>query len=147
MRGSVLEGLVSRRDGAAERPHRDAQFCRGADAARQAVSCRVTRRTSFPRPGPRLNLAVADVRLLARALGDYYASGRTERLDRYSEACLRRVWRVQRFSWWMTALLHRFPNEGTLRQRLQLAELDYLTGSRAALTGLAENYVGLPFDD
>jgi p-hydroxybenzoate 3-monooxygenase len=94
-----------------------------------------------------LNLAVADVRVLARALADFYASGRTERLDRYSEACLRRVWRVQRFSWWMTSLLHRFPDAGPLRQRMQAAELDYLASSRAAMTALAENYVGLPFDD
>jgi p-hydroxybenzoate 3-monooxygenase len=94
-----------------------------------------------------LNLAVADVRVLARALVDFYASGRTERLDRYSETCLRRIWRVQRFSWWMTTLLHQFPGEGSLRQRMQAAELDYLAGSRAAMTALAENYVGLPFDD
>lgn len=94
-----------------------------------------------------LNLAVADVRLLARALSGFYASGRTDLLERYSEACLRRVWRVQRFSWWMTSLLHRFPGEGALRNRLQLAELDYLASSRAAATALAENYVGLPFDD
>jgi p-hydroxybenzoate 3-monooxygenase len=94
-----------------------------------------------------LNLAVADVRALARALAAWYAGGRTELLDRYSETCLRRVWKVQRFSWWMTSMLHRLPDEGPLRQRLQLAELDYLTGSRAATTALAENYVGLPFDD
>jgi len=94
-----------------------------------------------------LNLAVADVRALARALAAYYAGGRTELLDRYSETCLRRVWKVQRFSWWMTSMLHRLPDEGPLRQRLQLAELDYLTGSRAAATALAENYVGLPYDD
>jgi p-hydroxybenzoate 3-monooxygenase len=94
-----------------------------------------------------LNLAVADVRALARALAAYYAGGRTELLDRYSETCLRRVWKVQRFSWWMTSMLHRFPDEGPLRQRLQLAELDYLSSSRAASTALAENYVGLPFDE
>jgi p-hydroxybenzoate 3-monooxygenase len=94
-----------------------------------------------------LNLAVADVRALARALAAWYSGGRTELLDRYSETCLRRVWKVQRFSWWMTSMLHRLPDEGPLRQRLQLAELDYLAGSRAAATALAENYVGLPFDD
>jgi p-hydroxybenzoate 3-monooxygenase len=94
-----------------------------------------------------LNLAVADVRTLARAFADFYATGSTERLDRYSATCLRRVWRVQRFSWWMTSLLHRFADEEPLRGRLQLAELDYLAGSRAAMTALAENYVGLPFDD
>jgi len=94
-----------------------------------------------------LNLAVADVRTLAKALAACYADGRTDLLDRYSETCLRRVWKVQRFSWWMTSMLHRLPDEGPLRQRLQLAELDYLAGSRAASTALAENYVGLPFDD
>jgi p-hydroxybenzoate 3-monooxygenase len=93
-----------------------------------------------------LNLAVADVRALARALVDFYAGGRTQLLDRYSETCLRRVWQVQRFSWWMTSMLHQFPDEGPMRQRLQLAELDYVTSSRAAMTALAENYVGLPFD-
>jgi p-hydroxybenzoate 3-monooxygenase len=94
-----------------------------------------------------LNLAVADVRALSRALAAWYSRGSTNLLDRYSETCLRRVWKVQRFSWWMTSMLHRLPDEGALRQRLQLAELDYLTGSRAAATALAENYVGLPYDD
>jgi p-hydroxybenzoate 3-monooxygenase len=94
-----------------------------------------------------LNLAVADVRVLARALAEYYRGGAMDLLDRYSEICLRRVWKVQRFSWWMTSMLHRFHDEGPLRQRLQLAELDYVTHSRAASTALAENYVGLPFDD
>ena len=94
-----------------------------------------------------LNLAVADVRVLARALAAYYDSGGTDLLDRYSGTCLRRVWKVQRFSWWMTSMLHRFPEEGPLRQRLQLAELDYVTTSRAAATALAENYTGLPYDE
>jgi len=94
-----------------------------------------------------MNLAVADVRLLARALAEFYASGRTDRLDRYSEICLRRVWKAQRFSWWMTSLLHRFDGHGAFDQRVQLAELDYVTSSRAASSALAENYVGLPFED
>jgi p-hydroxybenzoate 3-monooxygenase len=94
-----------------------------------------------------LNLAVADVRVLSRALAEHYRNGGAALLDRYSEICLRRVWKVQRFSWWMTSMLHRFHDEGPLRQRLQLAELDYLTRSKAASTSLAENYVGLPFDD
>ena len=94
-----------------------------------------------------LNLAVADVRTLALALDDYYRHGRQERLERYSETCLRRVWRVQRFSWWMTTLLHRFADANALRGRLQLAELDHLTRSRAAAAAFAENYTGLPFDD
>ena len=94
-----------------------------------------------------LNLAVADVRVLARALTAFYGSGSADLLDRYSAVCLKRVWRAQRFSWWMTSMLHLFPDEGPMRQRLQLAELDYVTSSRAAMTSLAENYVGLPFDD
>jgi p-hydroxybenzoate 3-monooxygenase len=91
-----------------------------------------------------MNLAVADVRVLARALTDYYRSGRTERLARYSEVCLRRVWKAQRFSWFMTSMLHRFPEHDSFDERRQLAELDYVTSSRAAATSLAENYVGLP---
>jgi len=94
-----------------------------------------------------LNLAVADVRILSRGLGEHYRKGDAGLLDRYSEVCLRRVWKVQRFSWWMTSMLHRFHDEGPLRNRLQLAELDYLVRSRAASTALAENYVGLPFDE
>jgi p-hydroxybenzoate 3-monooxygenase len=94
-----------------------------------------------------LNLAVADVRVLARALAEHYRNGSDGLLDRYSETCLRRVWKVQRFSWWMTSMLHRFHDEGPVRQRLQLAELDYIASSRVASTALAENYVGLPFED
>lgn len=94
-----------------------------------------------------LNLAVADVRVLARAFEEFYAGGKTELLSRYSEICLRRVWKVQRFSWWMTALLHRFADDNPFDQRRQLAELDYLTSSRAAAQTLAENYVGLPMDE
>ncbi len=93
-----------------------------------------------------LNLAIADVRVLARALVEYFRTGRRELLDGYSNTCLRRVWKVQRFSWWMTSVLHRFPGDSGFDQRRQLAELDYLTGSHAAMTSLAENYVGLPFD-
>jgi p-hydroxybenzoate 3-monooxygenase len=91
-----------------------------------------------------LNLAVADVRVLARAFAEFYASGRTELLDQYSGACLRRTWKVQRFSWWMTSMLHRFADDNAFDQRRQLAELDYVTNSRAASQSLAENYVGLP---
>ena len=93
-----------------------------------------------------LNLAAADVRVLARALAAFYRECRTDLLDRYSETCLRRVWKAQRFSWWMTSMLHRGAG-GAFADRIQLAELDYVTGSRAASTALAENYVGLPFDD
>jgi p-hydroxybenzoate 3-monooxygenase len=93
-----------------------------------------------------LNLAAADVRVLARAFADHYRGGRSDLLDRYSDICLRRVWKGQRFSWWMTSLLHRFEEHSEFDRQVQLAELDYLTGSPAAMTALAENYVGLPFE-
>jgi p-hydroxybenzoate 3-monooxygenase len=93
-----------------------------------------------------LNLAAADVRALSRALIEYYATGGTEQLDSYSDRCLSRVWKTQRFSWWMTSLLHRFPEAHAFDQRLQVAELAYITSSRAGATALAENYVGLPFE-
>jgi len=92
-----------------------------------------------------LNLAVADVRVLARALVEFYKTGNRARLESYSQECLRRVWKVQRFSAWMTGMLHRFPGEDSFAHGMHLAELDYVTSSRAAATTLAENYVGLPF--
>ena len=92
-----------------------------------------------------LNLAVADVRVLTRALADFYKRGKSEGLHRYTEDCSRRIWKVQRFSSWMTTMLHRFDNEDSFSHHLHLAELDYVCGSRAASTTLAENYVGLPF--
>jgi len=93
-----------------------------------------------------LNLAVADVQVLARGIVEFYRNGDQRELNRYSETCLRRVWKVQRFSWWMTSMLHRFPDENPFDYRRQLAELDYVTGSTAAAKSLAENYVGLPMD-
>ena len=93
-----------------------------------------------------LNLAIADVRMLARALGEFYASGSPSALNRYSETCLRRVWKVQRFSWWMTSMFHRFEDANAFDQRRQLAELEYVVCSNAASQSLAENYVGLPMD-
>jgi len=94
-----------------------------------------------------LNLAVTDVEVLAKALTQFYNSGSTTGLDQYSRICLRRVWKVQRFSWWMTSMLHKFPGENAFDHRRQLAELDYITGSRAGSQSLAENYVGLPLED
>jgi len=94
-----------------------------------------------------LNLAVADVRVLARALGEYYRTGTTAGLDAYSATCLRRVWRVQHFSWWMTSLLHAFEGTDDYDRRLQRAQLEAVVGSRAQATALAENYVGLPYED
>lgn len=93
-----------------------------------------------------MNLAIADVRVLARALTAYYQTGATALLNAYSPTCLRRVWRSEHFSWWMTSLLHRFPDATPFQQRLQQAELDYLLNSQAAAHALAENYVGLPFE-
>ena len=92
-----------------------------------------------------LNLAVNDVRVLAETLRDCY-SGRAAALDEYSPRCLTRVWRAQHFSWWMTAMLHRFDAGDPFHEKLQLAQLRYVTTSHAAATSLAENYVGLPYD-
>jgi p-hydroxybenzoate 3-monooxygenase len=89
-----------------------------------------------------LNLAAADVRLLSRALAVFYKEGRTDLLGQYSETALRRVWRAEHFSWWMTSLLHRFADADAFQHRLQLAQLDHVTSSRAAATTLAENYAG-----
>ncbi|HEU4424488.1 MAG TPA: 4-hydroxybenzoate 3-monooxygenase [Pilimelia sp.] len=91
-----------------------------------------------------LNLAVADVVVLARAIADRYASGDASGLDAYSATCLTRVWRVQHFSWWMTSMLHRSPDPDPFTERLQLSQLRYVASSRAAATSFAENYVGLP---
>jgi p-hydroxybenzoate 3-monooxygenase len=94
-----------------------------------------------------MNLAVADIRNLTAALLAFYRSGDKRLLDGYSALCLRRVWKAQRFSWWMTTMLHLNPADSPFDRRRQTAELDYVTGSKAAMTALAENYVGLPFDE
>jgi len=93
-----------------------------------------------------LNLAASDVRYLSRALVEHYRDRSDDGIDRYSERCLARVWKAERFSWWFTSLMHKFPDTGAIGQRLQRAELDYLVRSQAATTAMAENYVGLPFD-
>jgi p-hydroxybenzoate 3-monooxygenase len=93
-----------------------------------------------------MNLAIADVRLLAQVLAKYYASGSSDELATYSARCLRRVWRAQYFSYWMTTMFHRAHVDDAYDYRRQLAELDNVTSSRAAATNLAENYSGLPFD-
>jgi len=92
-----------------------------------------------------LNLAVADVRLLAHALGGYYADGREDLLAAYTETALRRVWRSTHFSWWMTSMLHVDPHADAFDEQLARAQLDYVTSSRAMATTLAENYTGLPY--
>jgi p-hydroxybenzoate 3-monooxygenase len=92
-----------------------------------------------------MNLAVADVAVLAEALERFFATGRTDLLDGYSDRCLRRVWRAEHFSWWMTSMLHLAPGADPFERRLQLSQLRYVTSSTAAATSLAENYVGLPY--
>ncbi len=92
-----------------------------------------------------LNLAASDVHYLSRILIKVYKEQRTDLLDRYSELALRRVWKAERFSWWMTSMLHKFSDDA-FGQRIQLAELDYYTNSEAGLTNIAENYVGLPYE-
>ena len=93
-----------------------------------------------------LNLAASDARILARALTAFYRQGSIDLLDRYSETALRRIWKATRFSWWMTSMLHTFPGSDEFQHRLQVSELDYLVGSKAGSTALAENYVGLPIE-
>jgi p-hydroxybenzoate 3-monooxygenase len=93
-----------------------------------------------------MNLAIADVHVLSRALAAYYKSGAREPLASYARTCLARVWRAEHFSWWMTSMLHRFPGDDGFQQRLQRSQLDYTVRSHAAAASLAENYVGLPFD-
>ena len=91
-----------------------------------------------------LNLAASDVKYLSDALVEHYGERSAAGLDHYSERVLRRVWKAERFSWWFTSLMHKFPGEGEIAQKLQEAELDYLVNSKAASTAMAENYVGLP---
>jgi p-hydroxybenzoate 3-monooxygenase len=93
-----------------------------------------------------LNLAATDVKYLATALSEHYLESSSAGIDTYSERCLSRVWRAERFSWWFTSLLHQFPEQGAIGARLQAAELDYLFHSEHAAHTLAENYVGLPLD-
>jgi len=93
-----------------------------------------------------MNLALADVLVLCRAISKYYRAGNTDLLERYSATCLRRVWKAQRFSWWMTQLFHLDPSHNAFDRRRQLAELDYVTSSQAAARSMAENYTGLPVE-
>ena len=93
-----------------------------------------------------LNLAASDVGYLARGLTEFYRDKSAAGIDAYSDRCLRRIWKAERFSWWLTSLMHKFPETGDFGQRMQHAELEYLVGSAAASTALAENYVGLPLE-
>ena len=91
-----------------------------------------------------LNLASSDVAYLSRAMIQYFKDGKSEGIDAYSQTALARVWKSERFSWTLTTLMHRFPDGGAFGRRMQVAELDYIAGSRAAQTSIAENYIGLP---
>ena len=91
-----------------------------------------------------LNLASSDVAYLSRAMIQYFKEGRSEGIDSYSQTALARVWKSERFSWTLTTLMHRFPDGGAFGRRMQVAELDYIAGSKAAQTSIAENYIGLP---
>jgi p-hydroxybenzoate 3-monooxygenase len=94
-----------------------------------------------------MNLAIADVYVLSRALAAFFKSGNRDALAAYSQTCLARVWRAEHFSWWMTSMLHRFPGDDGFGQRLQRSQFDYVMSSSAAATSLAENYVGLPLPE
>jgi p-hydroxybenzoate 3-monooxygenase len=132
--GPVLEkGITAMRSFVAE-PMRHGRLFLAGDAAHIVP----------PTGAKGMNLAVADVAVLAEALADWYASGSESGLDAYSATALRRVWRAQHFSWWMTSMLHRFPDDDPYQAQLQLSQLRYTVSSRAAATSLAENYVGLP---
>jgi p-hydroxybenzoate 3-monooxygenase len=93
-----------------------------------------------------LNLAATDVKYLSGALIEYYRDRSQAGIDTYSERCLRRIWRAERFSWWFTMLMHRFPDDGAIVARFQHAELDYVVHSESGRRTVAENYVGLPLD-
>jgi p-hydroxybenzoate 3-monooxygenase len=134
--GKVLQkGITPMRSFVAE-PMQHGRFFLAGDAAHIVP----------PTGAKGMNLALADVLVLSRAINAFYGSGSSDLLEAYSATCLRRIWKAQRFSVWMTQLLHRFSSERDFDYRRQLAELDYVAGSRAAATALAENYVGLPLD-
>ena len=131
--GPVLEkGVTGMRSFVAE-PMRHGRLYLAGDAAHIVP----------PTGAKGLNLAIADVRILAEALVSQVKTGSSALLDAYSETCLRRVWRAEHFSWWMTSMLHRSPDGDAFEQKLQLSQLRNVVSSRAAATVLAENYVGL----
>ncbi len=135
-RGPVVEKIVAQMRSFVAEPMRHGRLFLAGDSAHIVP----------PTGAKGMNLAFADVRVLARAIAAFYRNGSTTLLDGYSETCLRRVWKAQRFSWWMTRLMHLFPEETPFDRRRQVAELDYVTSSEAAAKSLAENYVGLPIE-
>ncbi len=147
-----LEKRLSRKDGSFSL-ERGEIFEKGITAMRSFVAEPLRYRNLFlagdaahivpPTGAKGMNLAIADIRVLSKALTDFYETGTTEGLDSYSDKCLRRTWLVTRFSWWMTSMLHKFPEDDAFGHKVQVAQLDYATASLAAQTTLAENYVGL----
>ena len=134
--GPLLEKGVSAMRSVVAEPMRHGRLFLAGDAAHIVP----------PTGAKGMNLAVADVRVLAEALTSFFATGDESGLDTYSETCLRRVWRAEHFSWWMTSMLHNSPDGDRFTRRLQLAQLRYTVSSRAAATSLAENYTGLPHE-
>ena len=135
-RGPLVEKIVAQMRSFVAEPMRHGRLFLAGDSAHIVP----------PTGAKGMNLAFADVRVLSRAIAAFYRNGATALLDSYSETCLRRVWKAQRFSWWMTRLMHLFPEETPFDRRRQVAELDYVTSSEAAAKSLAENYVGLPVE-
>ncbi len=135
-RGPITEKLVAPMRSFVAEPMRHGRLFLAGDSAHIVP----------PTGAKGMNLAFADVRVLARALTAFYRSGDTAGLETYSDTALRRVWKAQRFSWWMTRLLHLFPDENPFDRKRQVAELDYLVSSESAARSLAENYAGLPVE-
>jgi p-hydroxybenzoate 3-monooxygenase len=133
--GPVLEKSITPMRSFVAEPMRSGRLLLAGDAAHIVP----------PTGAKGLNLAASDIHYLATALSAYYQAGDEALLDQYSERALARVWKAQRFSWWMTSLLHHFPNPQAYDERVRLAELEYVLSSQAAQTALAENYVGLPY--
>ena len=136
MQGKVLQKLVAPLRSFAVEPMQFGRLFLAGDSAHIVP----------PTGAKGMNLAIADVLVLSRAIAEFYKTRRTEQLVTYSQTCLRRMWKAQRFSWWMTQMLHRFPDESSFDRRRREAEMDYVTSSHAASMTLAENYTGLPMD-
>ena len=136
MQGKVLQKLVAPLRSFAVEPMQFGRLFLAGDSAHIVP----------PTGAKGMNLAIADVLVLSRAIAEFYKTRRTEQLVTYSQTCLRRMWKAQRFSWWMTQMLHRFPDESSFDRRRREAEMDYVTSSDAASMTLAENYTGLPMD-
>jgi p-hydroxybenzoate 3-monooxygenase len=134
--GPVLEKVIAAMRSFVAEPMRHGRLFLAGDAAHIVP----------PTGAKGMNLAIADVHVLSRALSGHFKRGASEGLENYSATCLRRVWKAQRFSWQMTSMLHKIPGGSPFEERVQFAELDHVTSSRAAAMALAENYVGTPFE-